>query len=366
MNNNERKYFEKIFDTKIKSKKSVINLLRKKYNLNYQLTNINELNYVDDIYKYNYNYQRFDSNLSYNDFEETFYNIKETTSKTIFTNCGMSSIFALLFSLSKTGKYKIKLERDSYFETQQLIKKLNLNFGRKIMYLDSISNNFKFECNRKNSIVIIDTTCYHPHEFEELIKILIKNNNLCILTRSHVKLDMLGLEYTFLGSITFLLPKELTKKRFNKIKNLIKNTIDFCGNIGIIATEKNIFPILNDKEFINLNKARVKRIRENNLYFYKKIKNYKIIKLHKHNLFSTIIINNTDIDKTIEVLKKEAKKSNGLFFYSGSFGLDYIAVDTYFDLNDNKNTIRISIGDVDKDTINKFVDYLKNIDDDQI
>lgn len=361
MNNNEKKYFETLLNTKIKSKKIINNLLREKYNHNHALTNINKLNSVNDIYQYNYNYQRFDSNLSYNNFEETFYNIKGIDSKTIFTNCGMSSIYALLFNLSKIGKYKIKLENDSYFETQQLLKKLDLNFGKKVIYLDTISDKYKFECNEKNSIVIVDTTCYHPHKFKKLIGTLIKNNNLCILVRSHVKLDMLGLEYTFLGSITFLLPKELTKKRFNKIKKLIKNTIDFCGNTGVIATEKNIFPMLSDKGFINLNKDRVRRLNENNLYFYKKIKKYKKVELHEHNLFSTIIINNSDIKKTIEFLKTESEKSKGLFFYSGSFGFDYIAVDTYFDLNNNKNTIRISIGDVDKKTIDCFVNYLKDI-----
>lgn len=366
MNNNEIKYFEKCLKKKITSKSNINNLLREKYNHNYALTNINKLNNITDIFNYNYNYQRFDSNLTYENYDENFYNIKGINSKTIFTNCGMSSIFALLFNLSKIGKYKLKIAKDSYFETQQLLKKLKLNFGKKITYLDTISDTFSFECNTKNSIVIIDTTCYHPHKFKKLIEIIVKNNNLCILLRSHVKLDMLGLEYTFLGSITFMLPEHLTKTRFNRIKKIIKNTIDFCGNTGVIATEKNIFPILNDKEFINLNKDRIKRLNENNIYFYKEIKKYINIELHRHNLFSTIIINNNDVQKTIEFIKKESKKSKGLFFYSGSFGFDYIAVDTYIDLNNNKNTIRISIGDVSKKTIDKFINYLKGLNYDQI
>ena len=48
--------------------------------------------------------------------------------------------------------------------------------------------------------------------------------------------------------------------------------------------------------------------------------------------------------------------------YSGSFGFDYIAVDTYIDLNSKKNTIRISIGDVEQKTIDRFIDCWKEID----
>ena len=366
MNNTEQRYFETLLNEKIELKTNINKLLKEKYIHNYPLTNINKKNNMSDIYNFNYNYQRFDASLTYNNFEEIFYNIKGIHSKTIFTNCGMSSIFAVLFNLSKVGKYKISLEKDSYFETQQLLKKLNLSFGKKITYLDTISDSFTFDCNDKNGIVIIDTTCYHPHKFKNLIKKIIENKNLCILLRSHVKLDMLGLETTFLGSITFFISPKTTSRRFNKIKKIIKNISEFCGNTGILATENNIFPLLNDKDFIELNKKRVERIIKNNIYFYNKIKTKGNITLHKHNLFSTIIVNNCEVKDLIEFLKKEAEKTNGLFFYSGSFGFDYIAVDTYIDLNNNKNTIRISIGDVDKYTIDTFIKYMKDLDYDKI
>ncbi len=362
MNNDEKKYFETLLNENIDSKNKINKLLREKFIHYYTLTNINGFNVTTDIYNFNYNYQRFDADLNYKNFETNFYNLKDITSKTIFTNCGMSSIFSLLFNLSKIGKFNIKYEKDSYFETQKLIKKLNLNFGKKITYLDTISDNFCFEYYGKNGIVIIDTTCYHPHKFKSLIETIVDNNNLCILVRSHIKLDMLGLETTFLGSITFLIPKKITIRKFNMAKNLIKNIVDFCGNTGIFAIETNIFPILNDKTFIELNQKRVDRICENNLYFYNKIKKYANIVLHKHNLFSTIIINNCDVTRVIEFLKSESEKSKGLFFYSGSFGFDYIAVDTYIDLNSKKNTIRISIGDVEQKTIDRFIDCWKEID----
>ena len=225
----------------------------------------------------------------------------------------MSSIFAVLFNLSKVGKYIIEYDNDIYFETQKLIKTMKFNFGTKITYMDTISDRFQFDCNKRNSIVIIDTTCYHPHKFKKLIDKLIDNNNFVILVRSHVKLDMFGLEYSFLGSITFLMPRKTSIRRFKVIKKFIQSTIDFCGNTGIIAMGKNIFPLLNNKQLIDLNKERIRRINDNNKYFYDKYKNYKELTLHKHKLFSTIIINN-DVSRIIEFIKSESKKSNKLWF----------------------------------------------------
>ena len=75
MNDEERKFFEGIFNDKINSKEDINNLLRKNYDKNFPLTNINQLNFIRDEYDFSYNYQRFDSNLSYNNFEEKFYDL---------------------------------------------------------------------------------------------------------------------------------------------------------------------------------------------------------------------------------------------------------------------------------------------------
>lgn len=174
-----------------------------------------------------------------------------------------------------------------------------------------------------------------------------------------MKLDMLGLEYAFLGSVTFFVSDKTNKMQFDNYKKIIINTLNICGNIGAYASENNIFPLLTNINFIKLNKERIKRLNNNNKYFYERCKEDKRLILHNHNLFLTLITDVDDTLKLIDIVKKIASNSKGLCYYSSSFGFDYIALDTYFDLNNQKNTIRISIGDVNKKVLNDFVAYFK-------
>lgn len=359
MNKKEKIFFESLFKKNIHSKLEINPLLRSKYLINLPLTNKNNKYFIKEDYTFNYDYQRFDSDLKYNNFESSFYNVNDVHSKTIFTNCGMSSIFCVLYALSRLENYKVTYEKDIYFETQKIIESLKLNRGKKIIYYDTISDNFKFDSNEKNKIIIIDTTCYHSYDFNEFITKLLNNNNFVIMVRSHVKLDMLGLEYAFLGSVTFFISDKTNKVQFDNYKKIIINTLNICGTIGAYASENNIFPLLSNINFIKLNKDRIKRLNNNNKYFYEKNRENKYLVLHNHNLFLTLITNIDDTQKLIDVVKKIANDSKGLCYYSSSFGFDYIALDTYFDFNSKKNTVRISIGDVNKKVLNDFVDYFK-------
>ena len=359
MNKKEKVFFEKLFCMSIHSKAEINSLLRVKYRIDLPLTNKNNDFFIKENYTFNYNYQRFDSQLNYNDYVSNFYNINDIHSKTIFTNCGMSSIFCVLYAISRIGNYKVVYEKDTYFETQKIIKSLNLNHGKKIIYYDTISDNFNFDSKVNNKIIIIDTTCYHSYDFKEFITKLLNNNNFVIAVRSHVKLDMLGLEYAFLGSTTFFLSDKTNKTQLNNYKKIIYNTINIGGNIGVIASEKCIFPLLNNIDFIKLNDYRIRRIKFNKKYFYEKNNENKCLTLHNHNLFLTLITNTNNIQELIDIVKSIAINSKGLCYYSSSFGFDYIALDTYFDFCSKKNTIRISIGDVSKKVLNDFIDYFK-------
>lgn len=75
MNKNEKHFFGYLFKKNIHLKNEINSLLRSKYELNLPLTNKNNKNFIGDSYSFSYNYQRFDSNLKYNNFENDFYNI---------------------------------------------------------------------------------------------------------------------------------------------------------------------------------------------------------------------------------------------------------------------------------------------------
>lgn len=358
MNKSEIKFFNDYLNINVNSKDEVKKIMHQKYDFNFPLTNLNNKYNFDNDISFYYEYQRYDSKLNYKNFEKNFYNLTDVHSKTFFTSCGMSSIYSVLYSLSKNGKYKFKYAKDIYFETQKLIRAFNFNIGKKIFYFDSISDDFWNQQDVYKSIIIIDTTCYHPFDVTNMIKELLKKGNFIILVRSHIKLDMLGLEYCYLGSITFLIPDGITSKKFEKYKSIIKTATDISGNIGTFANQNNVFPLLNNVDFINLNRKRIKRINDNNKYFYDKVKDIFNITLHRHYLFLTISVSNNNFQELLSFIKKISLDSNGLFNFSSSFGFDYIAVDTYYDLNRSNNTIRVSIGDVTKKIIDDFIDYL--------
>lgn len=337
--------------------------LHLKYDRFLPVTNQNEnYTYTNNQFEYVFNYQRYDGNLSYNNFVKNFYKLSDVHSKTIFTSCGMSSIFGVLSAISLSGKYNVIFDKDIYFETQKIINNLN-SFKKRytpIHYLDTISDNFSFNCDFENAIVVIDTTCYSSFCFKQMLEKLLNNNCFCILVRSHTKLDMLGLEYSSLGSIVYILPAKVQNKKFKEYKNIIQTSMEVLSCLGMLAQEKNIFPLLNDSSVIKLNKERIERIQCNNEYFYEAVQSQ--FELHKHKLFlTTSKLKNYNIDVLKVKLMEFAKRNDDICKFSGSFGFDYIAVDTFMDLIEKKNVIRISIGDVDKKEIDTFVDRIKEL-----
>ncbi len=363
--NNDIKFLEKITNQKpmknfkLFDYKQVLKMkMKEKYNKYLPLSNINESFCISVEYTYGFDYQRYDATLQYNNYFKNLYDIDDLKTKTIFTNSGMAAINAIIKTLQKYSKYKIKYSKDIYFETQKLIKLLNTNkLCRKILWLDTISYNFEFTLNNiaKYEIIIIDTTCFHSHLFKDLIYAIINSGKLCILLRSHTKLDMLGLEYCTLGSITYVLPRKIDTFKWKKLKKMIIFNMEYIGHSGLGVTEHNIFPLLNNKKIITLNKKRIMRIIKNNLYVYNKLHvNNKFI-LPNHSLF---LLLNVNLNMSLNDLKNKVIdfcENNKICFFSPSFAFDYIALDTYYDSNMKAYTIRISIGDVKLDVIDKFI-----------
>ena len=142
MNSQDLNYLYKLISSdSIKSddifehKQYIKKKMRDIYFNNYPLSNINNKYIYNNIFSYNYDYQRFDSNILYKDFAKVFYGISDYSSKTFFTNCGMSAISSLLLAINITGKYKINYEKDIYFETKQIIKQFyKKTFFKKKIY----------------------------------------------------------------------------------------------------------------------------------------------------------------------------------------------------------------------------------------
>ncbi len=362
----------------ISVKEQITKEIRNKNSIKYyhELTNKTKIGF-NDIFEYNYTYERFNGFIKIPYFANDFYHIeKNVITETYFSNCGMSSIVSLLSSIISANDCSVDLMyEETYFETikflSSIIKVKNQDF---FLYIDSIASNFSFldDFNSDNYLgVIIDTTCFVGEDYKKMINYIISTGTPCVLVRSHTKIDLLATEYSHIGSVSFIYPKiENNKtKRVKKVETDCKHLIGVFG--ACLPPEK--FPtfILNNK-IKTLNNNRIKIVNENNSLFFSILKDYKInVILPNHRQFCLIYLKT--ISGTLEDLKQKIynfckeNEKEFLTYSAVSFGFDYISIDCYQNFVDSTFKIRVCINDFPKLVIEsfayKFIEFLKIIDD---
>lgn len=319
---------------------------------------------------FRYSYARFDSYINYSDFLTDFYyiNNKKYKTKLFFTNSGMSAITSLLMAVKQICKdYQFLFpDKDVYFETYDFYNKYikeNTCGERKIVYIDTIAKLFDADkylnfLNINNDIfaIIIDTTCFMPSDLKKFISNILEKNIFCILIRSHTKLDMLGAELSSLGSLLYLIPNDIGDNEFEIIKKIIAESYYVLGKFGSLCLPENFPEIIFEKGFKKINEQRIKRIEKNNYSLFTYLKdsiNRGRVILPAHKKFVLYIIdNNISCNDQNEIIEKKIKKlvNNDCQLYSAcSFGFDYIALDSYYDINEKNYVIRISMNDSIRD-----------------
>lgn len=323
--------------------------------------------FINPKISYQYSYARFDSYIDYKDFLKDFYHVnnKKYKVKLFFTNSGMSAITSLLVALKKVCKEHDFLfpDEDIYFETYDFYNKYiksKKQQKKDIVYLDTISKlfdtdrylNFLNHYNTNPFAIIIDTTCFYPDDLKKFISNILDKNIFCILIRSHIKLDMLGDEISSLGSLFYLIPSQINSNEFKVIKQIIIESYYILGKFGSLCLPEKFPEIIFEKKFMKINKQRIRRIEKNNydLFMYLKdnINNGKVL-LPNHRKFILYIINNSIVsekqNKMIEDRIKHLVNNNCQLYSAGSFGFDYVVLDSYYDINEKNYVVRISMND---------------------
>lgn len=379
---NEISYLEKNFNIFFPSKISLeqyieikrVGLLTSqgKYKLNITNRNIEKDKsiFINPKISFRYSYARFDSYINYFNFLSDFYyvNNKKYKTKLFFTNSGMSAITSLLMALKQICKgYQFLFpDKDIYFETYDFYNKYikeRINKKKNIIYIDTISKLFDVDrylefLNLDDDIfaIIIDTTCCTPPDLKRFISSILKKNIFCILIRSHTKLDMLGAELSSLGSLLYLIPNNINDEKFEKIKKIIEESYYVLGKFGSLCLPENFPEIIFDKSFRKINEQRIKRIEKNNYNLFNYLKNNinkGNVLLPNHKKFVLYILDNSIACKTqSEFIEKKIKKLVSIdsqLYSACSFGFDYIALDSYYDINEKNYVIRISMNDSNRD-----------------
>lgn len=334
-----------------------------------------------------YNYQRFDLKMegsanNCQSYDST--SLPPHRSKVLFVSSGMSSISVMFSALHKTlykQRSSLVISQDSYFETIKYVERYcpgisrisldnNILLRNNVLYLDSISvrNHFFYLRSHDFSelmLVLIDSTCYENDSvmIKKILCKCIRENVVCIMLRSHIKLDCLGLEYARLGSITFIIPPLLTRIKIDVCKSLIIQTSDLIAKTGTIFSPHAIFPLNNSEEFKILNKERVNLIRKNNCYAAKQVllksdAKFNIQRYH-HGLFFTIETNTqspSELSKQVNAYRERLNLRGIYAKIAPSFGFDFISLTNYIDMMSKRPVIRVATSDYCRDDINIFVD----------
>ena len=286
--------------------------------------------------------------------------------KTIYFNSGMSAITALLESIFELKNIALKSSKDLYFETHNIINKKNLRNKKKYFeFYDAIDPYFDINALLSKKFqksclgIIIDTTCLTENKLDKIVDKVIAENKMIFFVKSLTKLDMLATEYSRLGMLTIITPMFLNKSNSLLYQFLYVNIVQKNINYNCCPAPVD-FPLFwDDDNFFLLNKIRISHIKANNEIVYRAHqtnKNFKVIN-PTHHLFLLINPNkhynrNELIEMCKEIISKLRDKYDIRF--CGSFGFDFIAMDTYINVSDNKETIRLSLNDYSKEKAEDF------------
>ena len=335
---------------------------------NYQNTGRNSQELVFDGFKCSYEYQRYDIKIKQKNFLNLFYNLNDINYDYVFTNCGMSALFSTFYTLNKLS-YKVYYASNIYVETERLIddyiQRNEFKFEKYALFIDTVSFSYLLNVLEEldldmYSIFVIDTTLYLAEELLPILKKLKLFNKPIILIKSHTKLDMLGIEWSKLGSVCLLCDNaEFQKKFFDELKIIL-------SFIGGYAYCEDIPLFLSNLNYKSISYERNKIIKENTRYIYNKFmdspsKYYDIIKPY-HDLFLLIkpkkFIGYKQLEKDLHKFARKKDLKN-LIYYADSFGLDCFGISGYYEnMSADTEVIRISPSDYPIEICNFIIDEI--------
>ncbi len=349
----------------LNEKEKITKELKKYYAEKYyhELTNKDRYE-IKNPFVYKYTYERFNGFIEINNFANDFYLLnKSIYTNSYFSNCGMSAICSLLSSIISSNNINIDLMyEETYFETIKYISMIMKNkSNKKMLYIDSIASDFNFidKISLDNYIgIVIDTTCYLGKDYRKMIKTILESNKMCILIRSHTKLDLMGAEFSHVGSVSFIYSdKNRQNELFNKIENECRHLI---GVMGACLPPERFPQFMLNKEIKLLNEKRLLYVCKNNKYCFKLMTKKGIdCSIPNHKLFCLINFENHNL--SLERIKKEIinfcdmQRKQIPVFHAVSFGFDYISLDCYENYKDGKFKIRICMNDMPREYINVFI-----------
>lgn len=235
-----------------------------------------------------FSYQRYDMRVRRKPFAPWIYPAlasRRWCSLGALTASGMSAVTAVLTALDLLHEKPrpLYLAPGTYFETGQFAANYLYQLRVEetlpevvsycgVLLLDSIARDDPLPWIGSRPLgtlcaVVVDTTCYDVSapEIGRVVERCRAESVPCLLVRSHLKLDTLGLEYGRMGSIAMVLPRPCPEARARFAKHLRRRIHDYLVKTGTGLSIPSYFPLSSHPRFRWFNDRRNAIMRENNL-----------------------------------------------------------------------------------------------------
>ena len=255
-----------------------------------------------------------------------------------FTSSCQMTHFALFYFLNQTlGGLNVQYPTERiYFETKSIIDQdwvKKSSADKCIYFLDSGFLKTRQQLldfqHKKVSMLIFDTTCFdrQSEEIRLVVELALKLSVPLIMTRSHLKLDSLGVEYGSLGSILFFNCDE---------QEFVKKVALQISLMGAFAPIKQVYPFLFNQEFKDVTTERTNMIRNNCQQMTKNLEAFLKqsglgLELYMHDLHLIIIYQSERLAllKLGKIFLKLCHMNNIEGRFCDSFGFDFFSLTNF-------------------------------------
>jgi hypothetical protein len=293
---------------------------------------------------------------------------------TIYTGSGMGAIAALLNALLQFNeRIELVAPQDCYVETRELMTSLGSHIqllplkpyrcepdsdraDARVLWIDSSVQCSFSSClsamTQDVDLVVFDTTCFWrcSTKITRAVERAVHLGIPIALVRSHGKLDSLGIEYGRLGSVVLEMPPAGPVSRWGNLAPKIRDAVRLFGAGPILA---HFPPFENSDDYQACSMVRTASIIRGTRRLASVLRSRLppgSLTTFQHGLFLTIALGGS---ACIDELKRYASElSIELAFrgfpvkHAGSFGFDFVAVESCSDPIRGTNAIRIAGADL--------------------
>lgn len=179
-----------------------------------------------------------------------------------------------------------------------------------------------------------------------------------VIVRSHVKLDCFGVEYGRLGSVVFVRPPGLSPARADQLSALLAAHRGASAWFGLKPNPAHLLPFAADDQFQQLNRARLRRVEENNAAATVWIGGgVGSVRAYHHGKYVTVeppATTRVEILDGLGRFEQQAARVGVPARRADSFGFDFIAMTDWLDLRSQRPALRVAISDVPEAVLERF------------